>query len=239
VTIRPQLLLIAEFTELQWAIKPQLERWAEVASYDPPGIGDEPATAQPTREALVERGLAEVDRLGGDRFFVVADGWAIPTGVAIADERADSVAGLVLTHASLTHSTAGERPSVSPEVYAAMTELIRQDAPAFVRYGIAQVTGGSIDEDLAQQIIERLPAENMIEGWELLTAPVDYADQLLNLDCPLLLVKHEGCLMSTDEGFEDAVAALPEAESAAVPDAPPTSGEFAELLRRFCLAHDA
>jgi hypothetical protein len=169
---------------------------------------------------------------------VVADSWAIPTGVAIAGERADSVAGLVLTHASLTHATEGERPSVSPEVYAAMTELIRQDAPAFVRYAIAQVTGGSIDEDLAQKMIERLPADNMIEGWELLTAPVDYADQLLNLDCPLLLVKHEGCLMSTDEGFEDAVAALPEAESAAVPDAPPTSDEFAELLRRFCLAHE-
>src|SRR5215211_2523023 len=114
-----------------------------------------------------------------------------------------------------------------------MTELIRQDAPVFVRYGIAQVTGGSIDEDLARKMIERLPADDVIERWELLTAPVDYAHQLLNLDCPWLLVKHEGCLMSTDEGFEDAVEALPEAESAAVPDAPPTSDEFAELLRRF------
>jgi hypothetical protein len=66
--------------------------------------------------------------------------------------------------------------------------------------------------------------------WELLTAPVDYAERLPSLDCPLPFVKHEGCLMSTEEGWEDAVAA--------VPDAPPVSHEFAEVLRRFCLAHE-
>jgi len=167
----------------------------------------------------------------------VADGWSIPTGVDIAAERADQLAGLVLTHASLTHSIEGERPSVSPEVYAAITQLIRQDAPAFIRHGITQVTGGSIDEELADRMLERLPTENMLEQWQLLTAPVDYADRLLSLDCPMLLVKHEGCLMSTEEGFEDAVAALPEVETAAVPEAPPVSGEFAEALRHFCLAH--
>lgn len=155
----------------------------------------------------------------------------------IAAERADRLAGLVLTHASLTHSIEGERPSVSPEVYAAITQLIRQDAPAFVRHGITQVTGGSVDEELADRMLERLPTENMLESWELLTAPVDYADRLLSLDCPMLLVKHDGCLMSTEEGFDDVVAALPEAETAAVPEAPPVSGEFAEALRRFCLAH--
>jgi hypothetical protein len=31
-------------------------------------------------------------------------------------------------------------------------------------------------------------------------------------------------------------SALPDAESAAVPDAPPVSDEFAGLLQRFCLA---
>jgi pimeloyl-ACP methyl ester carboxylesterase len=121
----PRVLLVPEFTEVQWAIKPQLEEWAEVASYDPPGVGDEPTVAEPTRQALIERGLAELDRHGWDRFFLVADGWSIPTGVGIAAERADSVAGLILTHASLTHSVEGERPSVSPEVYAALTQLIR------------------------------------------------------------------------------------------------------------------
>ena len=52
----------------------------------------------------------------------------------------------------------------------------------------------------------------MLKSWEILTTPVDYADPLLGLDCPMLLVKHEGCLMNTEEGFEDAVEALPEAD---------------------------
>jgi pimeloyl-ACP methyl ester carboxylesterase len=235
----PRLLLVPEFTEVQWTIKPRLQQWAEVASYDPPGIGDEPPPPEPTQRVLVERGLSELDRLGWERFFVIADGWSIGIGVKIAAERSDSLAGLVLTHASLTHSTEGERPSVSPDVYDALTQLIRQDAPSFVRHGIAQVTGGSVDEDLADRMLERLPTDNMIEGWELLTAPIAYADQLLGLDCPMLLVKHEGCLMSTEEGWEDAVAALPSAEKAVVPDAPPVSDEFAERLRSFCLAHSA
>jgi pimeloyl-ACP methyl ester carboxylesterase len=235
----PRVLLVPEFTEVQWAIKPQLEEWAEVASYDPPGVGDEPTVAEPTRQALIERGLAELDRHGWDRFFLVADGWSIPTGVGIAAERADSVAGLILTHASLTHSVEGERPSVSPEVYAALTQLIRQDAPAFVRHGIAQVTGGSVDEELAEKMLERLPTDDMLENWKVFTAPSDYTDQLLSLDCPMLLVKHQGCLMSTEEGWEDVVAGLPEAATAAVPEAPPVSDEFAEVLREFCLAHRA
>jgi pimeloyl-ACP methyl ester carboxylesterase len=234
-----RVLLVPEFTQVQWTIKPQLEQWAEVASYDPPGVGDEPGVFRPTQQTLIDRGLAELDRLGWGRFYVVADGWSIPTGVGIAAERADSVAGLILTHASLTHSIEGERPSVSPEVYAALTQLIRQDAPGFVRHGIAQVTGGSVDEELAERMLERLPTDDLLENWKLFTAPVDYADQLLSLDCPRLLVKHEGCLMSTEEGWEDVVAALPEAQTAAVPDAPPTSPEFAEVLRDFCLGEPA
>jgi pimeloyl-ACP methyl ester carboxylesterase len=222
---------------VQWAIRPALEEWADVASYDPPGMGAQSAPPAAMRQATIERGLAELARLGWDRFFLIADGWGISTGAAIATERAEALCGLVLAHASLDYSTEGERPAVSPQVYAALTQLIRQDAPSFLRHGIAQATGGSVDEELANRILERVAAENMLGAWEALTAPVDYADAVLGLDCSMLLVKHEGCLMSTDEGFEDAVAALPDAETLAVPDAPPTSAEFAEALRRFCVAH--
>lgn len=221
---------------MQWAIRPELERWGDVAAFDPPGVGREPGTKL-TRRAVVERGLDELESLGWKRYFVVGDGWGIPTAVAIASQHPARLAGLVLTHASLTHSTEGERPAVSPEVYAALTQLISQDAPAFVRHGVAQATGGSVDEELAERILERLPTERMVEGWAALTAAEDYASALLAFDGPMLLVKHQGCLMSTDEGFEDAVAALPEAETAVVTDAPPTSVDFAAALRRFCLAH--
>jgi hypothetical protein len=53
---------------------------------------------------------------------------------------------------------------------------------------------------------------------------------------PAAVREHEGCLGSTDEGFEDAAAAFPEARTISVPDAPVASGEFAEALREFCSA---
>ena len=58
---RPRLLLVPEFTELTWTIKPQLAEWAEVASYDPPGVGAEPPpeedVASLTRGLIADRGL--------------------------------------------------------------------------------------------------------------------------------------------------------------------------------------
>jgi hypothetical protein len=40
--MRPRLLLVPTVTEMEWPIKPQSESWADVASYDAPGVGDEP-----------------------------------------------------------------------------------------------------------------------------------------------------------------------------------------------------
>lgn len=42
---RPRILLVPNFTELEWLVKPRLEEWAEVASYDPPGVGEGNGTA--------------------------------------------------------------------------------------------------------------------------------------------------------------------------------------------------
>ena len=51
---------------------------------------------------------------------------------------------------------------------------------------------------------------------------------------PLLFAKHEGCLVASDEGFEDAVTAFPNARAMAVPEAPSVSSDFAQALRAFC-----
>ena len=59
--MRPRLLLVPEFTELQWTIKSDLEQWAEVRSFDPPGVGGEPRPEDLTtvsRRLVVERGPA-------------------------------------------------------------------------------------------------------------------------------------------------------------------------------------
>jgi pimeloyl-ACP methyl ester carboxylesterase len=139
---RPRILLIPEFTELEWAIKPRLEEWAEVASYDPPGVGGEPPADQLDREAIVARGLQELDRRGWDRCFVASDGWGIATAGLMSLARPDAVAGLALGHTKLSYRREGERAPVNAAVWAAMRELIGKYHEAFVRYGAAQVTGG-------------------------------------------------------------------------------------------------
>jgi hypothetical protein len=107
--MRPHILLIPEFTELQWTIKPVLERWAEVRSFDPPGIGDEPWPRELTRQAVADRGLEELERSGWARYVIGADGWALPVAVRLAEQRAGEVEGLALGHASLSHRRQGER----------------------------------------------------------------------------------------------------------------------------------
>jgi hypothetical protein len=57
---------------------------------------------------------------------------------------------------------------------------------------------------------------------------------LERLDVPLLLAKHEGCLVFTAEGYEDAVRAQPEARRTSVGRSPSASDEFATALRDFC-----
>jgi pimeloyl-ACP methyl ester carboxylesterase len=233
---RPRLLLVPEFTELEWdVIRPQIEEWAQVASYDPPGVGEEPASEAFDRGAIAQRGLEELDRRGWESCFVASDSWGIASAVQLAVDRPDVVEGLALGHAKLSFRREGERAPINAGVYEAMTELVKTDHEQFLRHGAVQATGGSVDEEQAERMIKRFPRELMQRGWEMITRDdADIGELLAQLDCPLLFAKHEGCLGSTEEGFEDAVAAFPRAQTVSVPDAPLTSTTFAEALREFC-----
>ena len=85
-----RLFLVPTWTELEWSIEPLLDEWAEVASFDPIESDDPNAVS---REAFVDRGLATLDRLGWDRFFVVGDTFGTATAARIAHARSDSVRG--------------------------------------------------------------------------------------------------------------------------------------------------
>jgi pimeloyl-ACP methyl ester carboxylesterase len=233
---RPRLLLVPEFTELEWdGIRPQLEEWADVASYDPPGVGDEPRAERLDRQAIVDRGLVELDRLGWDRYFLVTDSWGIPNALRLALARPEPVLGLALGHAKLSHRRDGDRAPINGPVYDALTELIRTDHEAFIRHGIAQATGGSISEDQAERMIDRFPQDLLAEGWEAITRADEALQELLEqIDRPLLFAKHVGCLGSSEEGFDDAAAAFPQAMTVACEDAPLASAAFADALREFC-----
>jgi hypothetical protein len=244
----PCLLLVPSFTELEWGIRSSLEEWAEVATFDAPGVGVEPLPAgierDPSRaagflarwrDAGARRGLEEVDRRGWKLFVVVTDGSGAPTAVRIARQRSASVLGIALGHASLSHATEGERPPENRAIWDAMVQLARQGNEAFVRYGIAQATRGGVSEEVAQQMLERFPDMELVAATieALVQEPEPIGDDLALLDVPLLLAKHEGCLGSTDEGFEDIVAEFPNAQTVICPEACSSSPAFADALRTF------
>jgi pimeloyl-ACP methyl ester carboxylesterase len=237
---RRRILLCPQFTEVEWTIAPRLSEWAEVATFDAPGVGDEPIPGDdPTRfdrEMVVQRALQEVERLDWDSYFVVGDAWGTATAARIANARPAPVLGLALGHASLDYGTEGERAAVNGELVAAMTQLMRSDYDSFVRYGMTQFTQGGFDEETSGRIVARFPPmEVAATVWEtLVERPEPLGEMLGQLDMPLLLAKHDGCLVFTAEGYEDAVAAFPEAHRASIPKAPSASDDFAAALREFC-----
>jgi hypothetical protein len=243
-----RLLLVSSFTELEWGIRPALEQWAEVAAYDMPGVGREPLPPDidldPNRsaellsrwrDAAAERGLAEVDRHGWHHFVIVTDSHGTPTAVRVAKRRQEAVLGLAIGHASLSHGSEGDRAPMRAGIWDAMAQLVRQGGDAFARHGIAQMTRGGVSEEVAQEIIDRFPdvelAAAAIEA--LGREPEPIGEDLAALDIPLLLAKHEGCLGRTDEGFEDIVAAFPDAATVICPETCTSSPALADAVRRF------
>jgi pimeloyl-ACP methyl ester carboxylesterase len=237
---RPRILLCPQFTEVEWTIAPQLSEWAEVATFDAPGVGDEPIPGDdPTRfdrEMVVQRALREVERLDWDSYFVVGDAWGTATAARFATTSPGPVLGLALGHACLDYGSEGERPAVNGELVAAMTQLLRSDYDSFVRYGLTQFTQGSWDEETSGRIVARFPPmEVASQVWEThVGRPEPIGELLRQLDKPLLLAKHDGCLVFTPEGYEDAVAAFPKAHKVSVPQATSASDDFAAALRDFC-----
>lgn len=231
---RPRLLLVPLLTEIEWVIRPALEDWADVASFDAPGVGAEPPPEDFGRDAIAARGLAELDRHGWRSCVVVADGSAIATALLLARSRPEAVEALALGHARLSDDMEGERAPRNREVYEAMRQLIRTDSRNFVRHGLTQVTHGSIGDELAARMLERIPDEIGGAAWDMASQEGDQFEPVLRaLDVPLLFAKHEGCLAVTDEGFDDAVAAFPDARTVSMAEAPSACPAFAVALRSF------
>jgi hypothetical protein len=171
---------------------------------------------------------------------VVTDSYGTATAVSVASAGRDALRGLAIGHASLSHATDGDRAPVRGEVWAAFGQLAHQGEEAFVRYGLAQMTRGGIDDELAAQMIERFHDMDLVAAMVdvLGREPEPIGEQLAELDLPLLLAKHEGCLGRTDEGFEDIVHAFPEAQTVVCPETCASSPAFAQALKSFCSEFD-
>jgi hypothetical protein len=240
---RPRILLVPQLTEIEWTIKPLLGEWAEIASYDAPGVGAEPPVEDFGSEAVARRGIEEVDRRGWDRFFVAADEFGVAAATSLAVTVADRVEGIALGHARLSNSLEGERPTVNKQVHEACVSMMRTDFRMFVHQlfkltGGEDAAGGFVGDELVEAYMERVPVELDLSFWERRSFEGERIKERLDqLRVPKLLAQHRGCLLFTREGFDDAVAAFPEARVVHCAEKPGTSLEFADALREFCIQH--
>jgi hypothetical protein len=226
-------------TEVEWVIRPLLEEWAEVASYDAPGVGDEPPVEDPGSEATARRGLEEADRRGWDSFIVVADEFGVAAASHLAVAAGERVLGIALGHARVSNAVDGPRPALNREVLHGLQSLLRTDPRTFVRQ-LFKLTGGvqtqgGYGEAIADEWLRRVPMEVAAPFYDArVEEGAAMGERLATLDLPKLLAQHKGCLLFTEEGFDDAVAALPDAHVYRCEEKPSTSAEFAPVLHEFC-----
>jgi hypothetical protein len=241
---RPRLLLTPQLTEIEWLNRPALEEWAEVASYDAPGVGDEPPVDDFGSAAIGRRGLEEMARRGWDRCFVAGDEFGVAAALHLATSAPEMVQGIALGHARLSNDIEGDRAPINREIHSASGSLIQRDQRAFVHQLFRMTAGesmvGGYGEGMVKEYLRRVPRELMLPFWD--SRPEEgagFLEMLRSLDVPMLIAQHRGCLLFTEQGFEDAAAALPHAQTARCGDKPSTSTEFASVLREFCLQHAA
>jgi hypothetical protein len=239
MTTRPQLLLVPMLTEVEWVIRPLLEEWAEVATYDAPGVGDEPPVEDPGSAATARRGLDEAERRGWDSFIVVADEFGVAAASHLAVAAGERLRGIALGHARVSNAVDGPRPALNREVLSGIQSVLRLDPRTFVRQ-LFKLTGGEetqggYGEAIADEWLRRVPTEVAAPFYEArVEEGVAMGERLATLSAPMLLAQHRGCLLFTAEGFDDAVAALPNASVFRCNEKPSTSAEFVPVLREFC-----
>ncbi|HEV2980229.1 MAG TPA: hypothetical protein VGX51_02255 [Solirubrobacteraceae bacterium] len=236
---RPRLLLVPQVCALDWQIAPQLAQWADVAAYDAPGVGDEPAASEIDRELIARRGLQELDRRAWERCVLAADEFGVPTALLLARMRPEAIAGVALGHSCLTHDVDGDRPPVNGAVLDLLVAVAQTDHHTWARH-VTQVTQGAYDDEVVEGYIARVPPKIAAQFSRLMQhsdrSMRETLDQLAQRGVPMLFARHDGCLMFTPEGYADAVAAFPTAHSVSSSEKPSASPAFAEALRSFCTA---
>ena len=132
---------------------------------------------------------------------------------------------------------------MNAEIAEMSRRLVDIDFRAFIRQdvGIWDTRPGYILEsadELVEEMVKRVPREVAIRLLGELEAGIEEGGASLEpflreLDRPLLLAEHADCVVFTPHGFEDAVAAFPDATTLATHASPCLSPDFADALRKF------
>lgn len=238
---RPKLLLVPSISELEWdRIRPLLAQWADVASYDLPGLEPDAPAAALDLGTTVQRGVDELNRRGWSKAVIVGDQFGAGLATLVASAWQGTVCGLALGHACLHYRREGPRPAISAAVAEFQIQLT-QVGPAAAEQMFVQGLEVTYGADVAAGIRERLSANFTQEFAKLLLShqDIDLEPKLRALAAPLLLAEHRDCPLWTAEGFEDAAAAFPNARTLVTIDNPGSSPEFAHALEDFVLGTSA
>jgi hypothetical protein len=231
--VQPRILYVPIFAAFE--ARPLAERaadWAEIASFDGPGTGSRRDEQPGGSEAMAAAGAERLDELGWDSCVVVCDSHAQASGAELA-RRDPRVVGLAMGHAALRYEADGPKPTLSPGVHAAATQLLDTDYRSFGR-AVTQMTQGSFDDQWVEEFMEEVPPKAARVRFAELVASRELASRLQGADLPLVLARHVGCVMWTSEGFAEAVAALPHAIAVDCNDIPLADPAFHSALRELC-----
>jgi hypothetical protein len=200
--------------------------WADVAVVDGPWVESGSA---------VRSAVEELEARGWTDAVVVCDEWSIWKVIEIADLRPDLFRSFAHGHACTQLSRSGERPSLNPQVVETYNQLLRTDVRMYAR-AIVQTTRGDYDDATIEAFLSEASHADIIATFERIDARYgqSFAATIHSLNVPLLLARHTECLLWTEEGFLDAVAEFPDAQTVEVSAKPATSPEFVEVLRDFC-----
>ena len=208
------------------AFREAVKDWARVESFDLPGTG--------SIEAAVAVAAAKVAQLGWDTYAIAGESYAQAVAGELAAAQAERVEAVALGHATARFVVEGDRAAVNPAVFQALRQMLDTDYMSFAR-AITQVSGGAITDEAMDAFVAAVP-QHLARTW--MTTLVEnrpvMAAGLRDIDVPVLLAEHRGCFMWTREGFEDAVAAVPQA-TALTCELPPTldprfQGALRELI---------
>ncbi len=139
----------------------------------------------------------------------------------------------------------GERPTLNAEVTEVSRQLVEIDFRAFIRQDVGiwdPRPGYSVEsaDELVEEMTRRVPSRFAVQLLDELDAATSESGASLEpflreLDVPFLFAEHEDCAVFTRYGFEDAVAAFPDAATVSTPESPGLSPAFAKALREFAL----
>jgi pimeloyl-ACP methyl ester carboxylesterase len=228
---RPHLLYVPIAVGVE--AEPVIERvdWADVATFDVPGAGSNRGVPWTGVEGVCELAVATVDALGWERFGIVCDSHGQAAGIELALSRRERVEGIFIGHAAAHYTTKGERPAMNPSIYEAAAQLLEGEYRSFGR-AITQLTQGATTDEQVDAWIAAFPQDLARRAFqELAEAEPELVTRLRGSGLPVVLGQHKGCLMWTDEGFEDAVAALPEAAAVVADGVPAHDPAFIEAMR--------